>query len=28
MLQAITAIGPIAQMIGGIVDKAVPDKDL
>ena len=28
MLQAIAAIGPIAKMIGGIVDKAVPDKDL
>jgi len=28
MLQAITAIGPIAKMIGGIVDKAIPDKDL
>ncbi len=28
MLQALTAIGPIAKMIGGIVDKAVPDKDL
>ena len=28
MLGAITAIGPIAKMIGGIVDKAVPDKDL
>jgi len=28
MLGAITAIGPIAKMIGGIVDKAIPDKDL
>tara|TARA_R110000772_G_scaffold3973_4_gene14102 strand:- start:214 stop:621 length:408 start_codon:yes stop_codon:yes gene_type:complete len=28
MLGAITAIGPIAKMIGSIVDKAVPDKDL
>ena len=28
MLQALTAIGPIAKMVGGIVDKAIPDKDL
>ena len=28
MLGAITAIGPIAKMIGGIVDKAITDKDL
>ena len=28
MLPALTAIGPIAKMVGGIVDKAIPDKDL
>ena len=28
MLPALGAIGPIAKMVGGILDKAVPDKDL
>jgi hypothetical protein len=28
MIQALAAVGPLAKMIGGIVDKAVPDKDL
>ena len=27
-LPLLSAIGPIAKMVGGIVDKAIPDKDL
>ena len=28
MLPLLNAVGPIAKIVGGIVDKAVPDKDL
>ena len=28
MLQLLSAVGPLAKIIGGIVDKSVPDKDL
>ena len=28
MLPLLNAVGPIAKIVGGIVDKAIPDKDL